>query len=148
MFAQPIRQFLFAERPCRQGEHRANGIVGCEAERRSIERQEQARKHPGGAFIAVDEWVVAGDAVGRSGGEGAAVVFAMVPAVHRPSEGGIQQPRIAHARSAAVLGKLAVVDGQGDMKVEPERLGAIIHANALCPGLIAPACEGCRGRCA
>jgi hypothetical protein len=43
--------------------------------------------------------------------------------IARPRQGGLEEPDIAHARLAAVLRQLLIVDREDDLAIDPGGLG-------------------------
>src|SRR5690606_5336115 len=97
-----------------------------------VEREEHAIADVRGALVAVHEGVVAGKAVrqarcerGKIGGRVAAGMQLL-----RARQRRIEQALVAHARAAAVLGQLALMDGDGQGARDPDD-----HGGAYCASL-------------
>ena len=93
-----------------------------EAEPVTVFGKEKARGNPGCPLVAVHEPMVLDDAVGIGSGEVGRIGIAVVDEVHRSNEGAFNGAGIANALCAAVLGKLPVVDGKDDSRIDPAPL--------------------------
>jgi hypothetical protein len=72
----------------------------------AVEHQEGFGHHRGRALVTVDERMVAGDPECVSGGKRGRVRLAVGRQVLRPRHGALEQPLVAHALAAAMLGQL------------------------------------------
>lgn len=120
----PPRQRLLPHRPTRQRQERLDALrVRC-GQHSPIEREEKFGDHQRGAFVAVGEGVVAGEAVsiGRSEGGGVDAV-GIGGEVLRAGHGGLEGAFVADAGGAAMFGQLFVVDGASDGGVDPGPVG-------------------------
>jgi hypothetical protein len=88
-----------------------------------VVEREDAGDDEGGAFVAVDKAVVAGDAERVGGGDIGDVRNAVGGPVLRAGEGGLHQREITDAGVAAVFSDLCVVDGEDNVLGEPAPRG-------------------------
>ena len=84
--------------------------------------KEDVAGHEGGAFISVNERVVAKDAIDISRSETEEIRISIGKDLPGPGESGIEEGFIANSRLAAVLGKEPVVQGEDDGFGNPDRV--------------------------
>lgn len=89
--------------------------------------QEEFHGDVGGALVAVDVWMVAGDGDGIGGGEGGDVRLAIDGKVLWPGERAFEQTGVSQAGGAAVFGELDVVDGVDPAAVQPIWAGHLLR---------------------
>src|SRR6185437_3028933 len=83
----------------------------------------------GGAFVAVDEGMVARDAERVSSGEIEGIGIAVGRLIDRARQRRLQEPMVAQAGTAAMLGNLFVVNGE-DQRFADHRHSVILPARA------------------
>ena len=99
----------FSQLTSRQGEH-VYDCVGIRSNQlRSVKRQEQFHGDECRSFVAVDKWMVAGNAKSVTCRQVSRVWITVMGELLRPRQGRFQQICVAHASAAAMLGKLLVV---------------------------------------
>lgn len=135
MLAEPVGQVGFGQSAGGKGDHRAGGVGRIECQRHLIEREEQARQHPTGALVAIDEGMVADDTERIGRGQLARIILPISPLVDRTGQPGFEQPVIPNAGAAAMFGQLAIMNSQRHGLFDPDRFAPVLiginHARLL-----------------
>jgi hypothetical protein len=92
---QPVGEFLFRHAAGGEIEHGDHALRVGRCKVGPVEDQKGFHTDEGGALVAVNEGVVARDAVAERRGQAAQILDAVAPGLARPGERAFQQPGIA-----------------------------------------------------
>ena len=117
-FAEPVCDGFLVQCPGRERKHHADRVRLLKCDRHPVQAQEQAGHHPGGALVAIVERVVTRDTESISRRQSARIVLAIGMLVDRSCDGGFEQTVVLRASPPAMFGKLTVVDGIGQLRIQ------------------------------
>ncbi|KAG5720574.1 hypothetical protein E4T56_gene20888, partial [Termitomyces sp. T112] len=123
----PPGHFGLGRRAAGQDQSHVDGVFRRKADLHVVQREEQASQHPGGALVAIDERVIARHAISIGRCQRVQIGLAISPLVAWPPQCRFQCRCIAHANRPAMLGQLAVMDGERKLGLNPDRFNDLHH---------------------
>ena len=112
----------FADLAGGQRERAHDNISFARNETIAIRFEKQRRGKKAGAFVAIDEWMVADDAERVCGRERRRIPFAVSAKVLRPRQRGLQQSHVTHAARPAMKGERFIVKRENCGAINPNGL--------------------------
>jgi len=118
--AQPSGEGGFTQAAIGYGQHREHTLTVFGLQGLAIEPEKQFHRDKGGAFVAVDERVVARDAAAVSGSQVRDIWLAVTRQLLWSGQRRFEQTDVASARRAAMFSQLFLVNGGQDSRVQPD----------------------------
>ena len=123
---EPIGEICLCDTNTSDAFHSPDCVQRVEVKALAVVCQKQTRSDPCCPFVAVDEAVVVGEAIGIRCGQVGCIRITIHREVQRACEGGFDHLEVTDPVRPAVLGELTVMDGQDDAEINPAPLAQIV----------------------
>lgn len=128
---EPGRKLRFLKRAGGNHFHRLHRVGSIEPQLIPVVGEEKTCNHPGGSFVAIREAMITRQAVGIRRRESRRICVGVYVQVLRPRQRGFHSALVSHPVKTAMLGKLAIMDGIGQVGAYPSPCSHLASARKI-----------------